>query len=98
MIPKMKDEIAEFSKSQKNKDAFNQEYDKLYKGNGHGGDYEVLKTNSLPEDETKLKVLREVILQRNSDEAFYDYEAVNGIIVMNRLIKANEEVKDRNNE
>jgi HEAT repeat protein len=68
--------------------AFQREYDKLFKSSGRKGDYEVLFSSSTADDEPKLKTLRQRILQRDSDEAFYDYRKVNGIIIRNRLIKA----------
>jgi HEAT repeat protein len=67
--------------------AFNREYTKLYESAGHKGEYEALAAASTAADEPKLKALRERILQRNSDEAFYDYQKVNNIIMQNRLIK-----------
>ena len=39
------------------------------------------------QDEPQLKALRERILQRDSDEAFYDYQKVNSIIMRNRLME-----------
>ena len=44
-----------------------------------------LAASSAAEDEPKLKTLRERILQRNSDEAFIDYQRVNDAIIRNRL-------------
>ena len=65
---------------------FQKEYDKLYKSAGKKGDYKVLSIASSFEDEPKLKKLRERILQRDSDESFYDYQKVNEIIMLNRFL------------
>ncbi len=67
---------------------FQREYAQLFKTAGKKGSFEVLGTSSTAGDEPKLKALRERILQRDSDEAFYDYQKVNELIVKNRMIKA----------
>jgi hypothetical protein len=36
-------------------------------------------------DEAKLNTLREQILQRDSEEAFFDYQKVSEIMIYNRL-------------
>lgn len=41
---------------------------------------------SVASDEAKLKALRRRILQRNSDEAFHDYQRVNEAILRNRMV------------
>lgn len=67
---------------------FAAQYDGLYMSAGKTGDYGVLSATSSLDDEPKLKKLRERILQRNSDESFEDYQKVNRIILMNRLLKS----------
>ena len=64
---------------------FQSEYERIFKSAGTKGDYKKLLSASSIDDEQRLKALRERILQRNSDEAFYDYQKVNDIIVFNRL-------------
>jgi hypothetical protein len=84
----MKKNVETF-KMQKNvsPEEFIKQYDQLYKSAGKNGDYKLLSAASSSDDEPKLKILREQILRRNSDEAFYDYHKVNTIIMLNRLIK-----------
>ena len=65
---------------------FEKEFAKLDASSGMEGDLKTLGQYSSVEDEPKLKMLREHILRRNSDEAFYDYEKVNSIILYNRLL------------
>jgi len=67
---------------------FQQECEKLYESAGLEGDYEILERASSPQDEEALKQLRERILLRESDEAFYDYEKISEIIRMNRFMKS----------
>jgi hypothetical protein len=67
-------------------DSFQREYARLFKSAGKDGDYKVLFSTSTLADEPRLKALRERILQRDSDEAFYDYQNVNEIIMRNRMI------------
>jgi HEAT repeats len=64
---------------------FDREYAKLFGSAGKEGDYRVLGRSSSLEDEPRLKKLRERILDRGSDESFYDYEKVNRIIAFNRI-------------
>jgi hypothetical protein len=66
--------------------AFEAEFAKLDASSGTEGDFKALGHCSSVEHETRLKTLREHILRRNSDEAFYDYENVNSIILYNRLL------------
>ena len=65
-------------------DAFTRAWTELYKSSGREGDYEMLAKASGLADEPKLKGLRARILHRNSDEAWYDYQKVNRIIILNR--------------
>jgi hypothetical protein len=65
--------------------AFNREYAQLLQSAGKKGDYVALRNASSLADEPKLKALRERILQRDSDEAFDDYQKVNDIMSLNRL-------------
>ena len=65
---------------------FKECYQQLYDSKGKKGDYRSLRKYSDIKDEDSLKKLRERILQRDSDEAFYDYEKVSEIIYLNRLL------------
>jgi len=87
-LGKMEADVAAFRKK-KNVSAavFQTEYDRLFKSAGKNGDYEALSAASAPGDEPKLARLRERILQRDSDEAFYDYQKINHIIIFNRFMK-----------
>ena len=67
--------------------SFGIEYAAIFKSAGNKGNYEMLGVYSTAQDEPRLKALRERILQRNSDEAFYDYQKINEIIMLNRMIK-----------
>jgi len=80
--------IIERFRSQKipNRTAFEAEYGKILDSFGKEGNYHVLGAASTKEDEQRLKKLKQIILQRNSDECFYDYQRVNRIIILNRLI------------
>ena len=69
-------------------ESFKLEYSNIFKSAGKRGDYAILGISSTAQDEPQLKVLRERILQRDSDEAFYDYQKVNEVIMRNRMIKA----------
>jgi hypothetical protein len=66
---------------------FQTAYNALFDNYGHG-DKEALASASTLADEAQLKKLRERILQRDSDEALYDYFEVNEIIRLNRLAQA----------
>lgn len=68
-------------------EAFQKEYAQLFKSAGKKGSYEILRDSSSVADEPKLKALRERVLQRDSDEAFHDYQKVNSIIMLNRILK-----------
>ncbi len=86
-MDRMKADVASFKqKKQPSSASFKREYDQLLKSAGTRGSYENLGKFSTAEDEGKLKALRERILQRDSDEAFDDYQKVNGIILRNRAI------------
>lgn len=69
---------------------FQAEYKLLYDSYGKDGEYENLMKYSTFKDEGVLRRLKERILERESDEALYDYKKVNYIILMNRLIKDND--------
>lgn len=75
-------------KKQPSPASFQKEYTQLFKSAGKKGSYDTLGAASTIGDEPRLKALRERILQRDSDEAFGDYQKVNGIIAMNRIINA----------
>ncbi|NLF07519.1 MAG: hypothetical protein GX594_06000 [Pirellulaceae bacterium] len=86
-MDRVKAAIASAAKAKRvSKDSFQQEYARLFKSAGKKGDYKALAAASTIDDEPKLKALRQRILQRDSDEAFYDYQKVNEIILMNRMI------------
>ncbi len=88
-IDEMKGKIASLAKTKRvSATSFQREYEKLFKSAGKKGDYKVLFSSSTADDEPRLKALRERILQRNSDEAFYDYRKINDVILLNRMIKA----------
>lgn len=82
MQSETEDFIAERSPSA---ELFQREYDLLMKSAGKEGDYDALGSASTAADEPALKALRERIFQRDSDESFYDYQQINGIIIHNRL-------------
>lgn len=87
-LDNMKAAIASFAeKKQISAVSFQKEYELLFKSGGKNGSYETLAVSSSVKDEARLKALRERILQRDSDEAFYDYQKVNDIIMQNRLAK-----------
>jgi hypothetical protein len=89
-MSKLQASIASYRKEKRiSKTDFDREYASLYKTAGKKGDYKVLAVSSSYENEQQLKTLKERILQRGSDEAFYDYEKVNDIILKNRLSKFN---------
>ncbi len=82
----MKADVEKFMKKKKvSGEAFKKEYEDIFKSAGKEGEYEVLADSSSLKNEPELKTLRERILQRNSDEAFYDYKKINIIIIENRL-------------
>jgi len=79
--------IDSFKKSKKASErVFRENYETLYASVGRTGDYRALSVSSKPEDEARLKKLRERILLRDSDEAFADYKKINEIIMFNRLM------------
>jgi HEAT repeat protein len=65
--------------------SFEQLWDELYRSAGRKGDYGALSEASGPEHESRLKALRERILQRQSEEALRHYQEVNRIILRNRV-------------
>lgn len=80
-------------KKQPSAEAFQREYTQLFKSAGKFGNFQTLGITSTADDEPQLKALRERILQRDSDEAFYDYLKVNEIIMLNRILKATADMK-----
>lgn len=89
-LGKYRDKInEEKAKRKENLELFKKEYNQLFKSMGHKGSAERLGVYSSIENEPELKKLRERILLRNSDECFYDYDKVNAIIMLNRLIAEN---------
>jgi len=84
---KLKEDLEAFRRKKRISPAvFAGQYDRIYKSAGKQGFYEIISAASSWEDEPKLKKLRERVLQRNSDECFYDYEKINDIIMFNRLM------------
>jgi hypothetical protein len=87
-VDQMKTNAVTFArKKQVSAASFKREYAKLFESAGKKGSYEDLAVYSTIQDEAQLKTLRERILQRDSDEAFYDYQKVNGIIMQNRFME-----------
>jgi hypothetical protein len=85
-LPGYAAELETFKKMKKvAPEAFERAYAALYTSAGRDGSYDGLAFYSTVKDEGRLKSLRERILQRNSDEAFQDYQTVNDIIMRNRL-------------
>jgi hypothetical protein len=96
-MDQMKADVVAFAqKKQSSAPSFQSEYIQLFKSAGKKGNYEALGVYSTAQDELKLKALRERILQRDSDEAFYDYQKVNGIIMRDRLAHSLETKKTSN--
>lgn len=73
---------------------FRAEYAKLYRSAGKQGSYETLAECGSVQDEPALKSLRRRILQRDSDEAFSDYQQVNAVIIQHRLLDYVRRAKD----
>lgn len=89
-LEKYQQVVADAKKDKKeNREKFEAAYKAIYKSYGLDRAYEALMAYSHPEDEARLKKLRERILCRNSDECFYDYQEVNRIII-NRFISKSE--------
>lgn len=83
----MSNYLKTFEKEKKtDRNLFESEYRKIYSSFGKEGNYNILGSTSTKADEEKLKRLKEIILQRNSDECFYDYQKINNIIMLNRFI------------
>jgi hypothetical protein len=81
LVGKVEKLIVEFRQKKKPDSAvFDREYAKIYKSGGREGDMQILSVTSSTQDESRLKKLRQRILQRNSDEAFEDYKKINDII------------------
>lgn len=84
---KMKKHVEAFrEKKEIDPTVFNSEYNKILNSFGKEGNYEKLSFSSSKSDEQILKKLRETILQRNSDECFHEYQNINNIIILNRMI------------
>jgi hypothetical protein len=90
-LEKYQQMVADAKKDKKeNREKFEAAYKAIYKSYGLDRAYEALMAYSRPEDEARLKKLRERILCRNSDECFYDYQEVNRVIMINRFISKSE--------
>ena len=82
----MKNHIKDFKAGKKDDRAgFASAYKQIYDSMGKTGDYQLLAAASTRADEEKLKKLKQAILQRNTDECFYDYQKINDVIMLNRL-------------
>jgi HEAT repeat protein len=85
-LPEMEKKLRDLEKERKvSSQRFKAEWERIYKSSGKEGDYKALSAASTNADEPELKRLRERILQRDSDECFYDYQKVNETILLNRL-------------
>jgi hypothetical protein len=73
-----------------NQKKFKSEYNILYRSYGKSGSYEKLNRYSSLANEKELKLLKIQVLKRNSDEALYDYQKINDIILENRFISAKQ--------
>lgn len=69
-----------------NRSLFESEYRQIYNSYGKTGNYDNLAATSTRSDEPRMKKLRETILQRNSEDCFFDYQRVNDIIMLNRIL------------
>jgi hypothetical protein len=82
----MKKHIASFKASKKDdRSGFESAYKEIYDSLGKTGDYQLLAEASTRADEARLKKLKEVILQRNENDCFHDYQKINDVIMLNRL-------------
>lgn len=63
---------------------FKMAYDEIYESSGEEGDLDLMLSLSSPEDEDALAALRIKILRRNSDDALFDYQKINGAILAHR--------------
>lgn len=82
----MKNHITSFKAGkQDDRPGFASAYQQLYDSLGKTGDYQLLATASTRADEASLKKLKEVILQRNANDCFHDYQKINDVIMLNRL-------------
>ncbi|MBU4262075.1 MAG: HEAT repeat domain-containing protein [Proteobacteria bacterium] len=85
----MKKHIATFKASKKDdRPGFESAYKEIYDSLGKTGDYPLLAEASTRADEARLKKLKEVILQRNENDCFHDYQKINDVIMLNRLSKS----------
>jgi hypothetical protein len=78
-------------KSKPDRALFDVEYKQLFKSAGKKGSIDTLGTYSTAGDELLLKQLKQRFLDRNSDECFYDYDEINTIIMMHRVIAQNKD-------
>ncbi|NLW47385.1 MAG: hypothetical protein GXY86_08625 [Firmicutes bacterium] len=89
-LPSMIDEFKKDKEIDSKK--FKKEYKKIYKSYGTEGSYKRLYEYSSFANESDLKSLKIRILKRYSDEALYDYDKINDIIMKNRFIKDKQEI------
>ncbi len=86
-LEEMQNHIKTFgTKKKEDRAGFERAYKELYESMGTKGDYQQLATASTLADEPQLKQLRQVILQRSGKECFFDYQKINDVIMLNRLI------------
>jgi hypothetical protein len=86
-LEEMQNHIAAFKATKKDDRAlFAAAYQQIYASLGREGDYKLLAATSSRADEPQLKRLKEVILQRNAEECFYDYQKINDVILLNKLV------------
>jgi len=82
----MKNHITAFKANKKDdRPGFESAYKEIYDSLGKTGDYQLLAEASTRADEARLQKLKEVILQKNENECFHDYQKVNDVIMLNRL-------------
>jgi len=91
MMDDVKKQLLDYrQRKQVDKARFDREFVTLYGSMGQEGALDVLPMISSAKNEPQLKKLRARILRRDSDEALYDYQRVNAVILRNRAIERNE--------
>jgi len=82
----MKQHVNAFKAGKKDDRAgFESAWRQIHDSLGKTGDYQLLAAASTRADEARLKKLKEVILQRNANDCFHDYQKINDVIMLNRL-------------
>jgi hypothetical protein len=81
------EQVENFRKKKKeDQKLFKNEIKKLKDSLGKKGSYDILSAYSTKENEEELKKLKQAILRRNSDKCLKDYQKINNIIRLNRLL------------